>query len=60
MLKNLGFQSMNEADLSLKLYAPKSHFGFIVDFCTIMEHIHLNFIRMETLSNLGRLYMLSL
>ena len=57
---NLGFQSRNEANAWLELHAPKNQFGFIVDFHTVMEHIHQQITGMDSLAALGKLYKLRL
>ena len=57
---NSGFQSRNEANAWLELHAPKNQFGFIVDFHTIMEHIHQQITSMDSLASLGKLYKLRL
>ena len=55
---NLGFQSRSETNAWLELNAPKHQFGFIVDFHTIMEHIHQQITGMDSLASLGKLYKL--
>ena len=57
---NLGFQSRNESNAWLELNAPKHQFGFVVDFHTIMEHIHQQITGMDSLASLGKLYKLRL
>ena len=57
---NLGFQSKNEANSWLELHAPKNQFGFVVDFHTVMEHIHQQITGMDSLASLGKLFKLRL
>ena len=57
---NLGFQSRSEANAWLELNAPKNQFGFIVDFHTIMEHIHQQITGNDSLASLGKLFKLKL
>ena len=57
---NLGFRSKKESGAWLELNAPKKQFGFLVDFHTVMEHIHQQITGMDSLSSLGSLYQLKL
>ena len=40
----------------LKLNAPKDHFGFMIDFHTLMEYIHQKITGVDSLVSLGKLY----
>ena len=55
---NLGFRSKTESKAWLQLNAPIDQFGFIVDFHTVMEHIHQQITGVDSLSSLGKLYKL--
>ena len=57
---NLGFTSRRESDAWLELNAPKDQFGFVVDFHTVMEHIHQQINGVDSLSSLGKLYKLKI
>ena len=57
---NLGFRSKKEADAWLVMNAPKGNFGYMVDFHTVMEHVHHQITGIDSLSSLGKLYKLKL
>ena len=57
---NLGFRSKKESDAWLILNAPKEFFGYLVDFHTVMEHVHHQITGIDSLSSLGKLYKLKL
>ena len=47
---NLGFRSKTEPKAWLQLNAPIDQFGFIVDFHTVMEHVHQQITGVDSLS----------
>ena len=51
---NLGFRSKKESDAWLVLNAPKDSFGCVLDFHTVMEHIHHQIAGIDSLSRLGK------
>ena len=56
----LGFHGKPEADAWLELNSPSGRFGLIVDFSTIMEHIHHAITGMDALKQLQTVYKLKL
>ena len=57
---SLGFISKIEADAWLELHAPNGNFGLIVDFHTLMEHIHHSITGVDALKQLQNVFKLKL
>ena len=57
---HLGFKSKMGSKAWLALNAPIDQFGFIVDFHTVMEHIHQQITGVDSSSSLEKLYKLRL
>ena len=57
---NLGFPSKGEADAWLDLHAPNGNFGFVIDFHTLMDHIHHAITGVNSLKQLQNVYKLKL
>ena len=57
---NLGFRDKSESDAWLEMHAPEGHFGLIVDFHTLMEHIHHSITGVDAMKQLQSVYKLKL
>ena len=57
---NLGFRDKAESDAWLEIHAPEGHFGLIVDFHTLMEHIHHSITGVDAMKQLQSVYKLKL
>ena len=57
---NLGMPSKFESDAWLELNVPDGNFGLLVDFHTLMEHIHHAITGVDSLKQLQNLYKLKL
>ena len=57
---NLGFPSKFESDALLELHVPAGNFGYIIDFHTLMEHIHHTITGVDSLKQLQNVYKLKL
>ena len=53
---NLGFLSKGKANAWLDLHAPNGDFGFVIDFHTLMEHIHHAITGVDSLKQLQNVY----
>ena len=57
---NLGFTSKSESDAWLELNSPGGNFGYLVNFHTVMEHIHQAITDVDALKQLQNVYKLKL
>ena len=57
---NLGFLSKFESDAWLELHVLAGSFGYIIDFYTLMEHIHHVITGVDSLKQLQNVYKLKL
>ena len=57
-LYDLCFKSNIESKTWLELNAPKNHFGFMIDFHTLMEDVHQQITGCDSLTSLEILYKL--
>ena len=57
---NLAFPSKFESDTWLELKIPSGSFGFIIDFHTLMEHVHYAITGVDSLKQLQNVYKLQL
>ena len=57
---NLGFHGKSDSDAWLELHSPGGGFGFVVDFHTLMEHIHHAITGVDALKQLQTVYKLKL
>ena len=57
---NMGFHSKRDSDAWLELHVPGGSFGFIIDFHTLMEHIHHSITGVDALKQLHNVYKLKL
>ena len=57
---NLGFHGKSDSDAYLELHSPGGGFGFVVDFHTLMEHIHHSITGVDALKQLQTVYKLKL
>ena len=57
---NLGFTSKTESDAWLDTHVPSGDFGFVIDFHTLLEHIHHAITGMDALKQLQTVYKLKL
>ena len=56
----LDFTSKDQADAWLELHSPQGDFGFLVDFHTLMEHVHHSITGVDSLKQLQNVYKLKL
>ena len=57
---NIGFPSKFESDAWLELHMPEGNFGYLIDFHTLMEHIHHAITGVDSLKQLQNVYKLKL
>ena len=57
---SLGFNSKQDADAWLELHVPNGNFGLVVDFHTLMEHIHHSITGVDALKQLQNVYKLKM
>ena len=57
---SLNFTSKSEADAWLEHHAPNGNFGLVVDFHTLMEHIHHSITGVDALKQLQNVYKLKM
>ena len=57
---NLNFTLKDQADAWLETHAPHGNFGFIIDFHTLLEHIHHAINGVDSLRQLQNVYKLKL
>ena len=57
---SLGFHGKGDSDAWLELHSPGGGFGFVVDFHTLMEHIHHAITGVDALKQLQTVYKLKL
>ena len=57
---NLNFPLKGEAGAWLDLHAPGGNFGFVIDFHTLLEHIHHAITGVDSLKKLQTVYKLKL
>ena len=57
---NVAFPSKAESDAWLELHMPTGNFGYLIDFHTLMEHIHHAISGVDSLKQLQNVYKLKL
>ena len=57
---SLGFNSKQDSDAWLELHVPNGNFGLVVDFHTLMEHIHHSITGVDALKQLQNVYKLKM
>mmetsp|Transcript_2269 Transcript_2269/g.3186 ORF Transcript_2269/g.3186 Transcript_2269/m.3186 type:complete len:82 (+) Transcript_2269:1940-2185(+) len=57
---SLGFCSSSEAAAWLSLHSVSRDFGYLVDFHTLIEHVHANIANEDSLKSMERIYKLTL